>query len=206
MSKASIESLDRHIGLQVREARLRNRLTIADVAHLAELSPGMLSKIENGQATASLDSLVRIANALGVTLGALFKGYGAPGGAARLVKAGEGMEVVRRGTPAGPETVYLGVVDALPKLVASAILVRAWQEAPGLRVVVREGLPGELFPALAAHQLDIVLANEPAPSSLKTLVHSTRAGRFGVHFVAKPFHSLHSQACSFRKPIVVFPR
>ena len=29
MSKASIESLDRHIGLQVREARLPNRLTIA---------------------------------------------------------------------------------------------------------------------------------------------------------------------------------
>jgi len=105
--------------------------------------------------------------------------------AERIFASGDEMvEVVRRGTPAGPETVYLGVVDAVPKLVASAILVRAWQEAPGLRVVVREGLPGELFPALAAHQLDIVLANEPAPASLKTLVHSTRAGRFGVHFVA----------------------
>jgi len=114
MSKASIESLDRHIGLQVREARLRNRLTIADVAQLAELSPGMLSKIENGQATASLDSLVRIANALGVTLGALFKGYGAPGGAARLVKAGEGMEVVRRGTAKG-HTYHLLSYDQGPR-------------------------------------------------------------------------------------------
>ena len=114
MSKASIESLDRHIGLQVREVRLRNRLTIADVAHLAELSPGMLSKIENGQATASLDSLVRIANALGVTLGALFKGYGAPGGAARLVKAGEGMEVVRRGTSKG-HTYHLLSYDQGPR-------------------------------------------------------------------------------------------
>jgi LysR family transcriptional regulator, transcriptional activator of nhaA len=105
--------------------------------------------------------------------------------AERIFAFGDEMvEVVRRGAPSGQETVYLGVVDAVPKLLASAILVRAWQEAPGLRVVVREGLPGELFPALAAHQLDIVLANEPAPSSLKTLVHSTRAGRFGVHFVA----------------------
>jgi len=101
MSKASIDSLDRHLGQRAREFRQRNRLTIADVAHLAGLSPGMLSKIENGQATASLDSLVRIANALGLPIGALFKNYDAPGGSARLVKAGEGMEVVRRGTAKG---------------------------------------------------------------------------------------------------------
>ena len=114
MTKASIESLDRHLGAQVRTARQRNRLTIADVAQLAELSPGMLSKIENGQATASLDSLVRIANALGVTVGALFKGYGAPGGSARLVKAGEGMEVVRRGTSKG-HTYHLLSYDQGPR-------------------------------------------------------------------------------------------
>ncbi|MFZ4757892.1 MAG: helix-turn-helix domain-containing protein [Burkholderiaceae bacterium] len=114
MTKASIDSLDRHLGQRVREFRQRNRLTIADIAHLAELSPGMLSKIENGQATASLDSLVRIANALGVAVGALFKGYGAPGGSARLVKAGEGMEVVRRGTAKG-HTYHLLSYDQGPR-------------------------------------------------------------------------------------------
>jgi len=114
MSKASIESLDRHIGLRVREHRQRNQLTIADVAQLAELSAGMLSKIENGQATASLDALVRIANALGVSVGALFKNYGAPGGAARLVKAGEGMQVVRRGTSKG-HTYHLLSYDQGPR-------------------------------------------------------------------------------------------
>ena len=114
MAKASIESLDRHLGQRVRDARLRNRLTIADVAQLAELSPGMLSKIENGQATASLDSLVRIANALGVPVGTLFKGYGTPAGAARLVKAGEGMEVVRRGTSKG-HTYHLLSYDQGPR-------------------------------------------------------------------------------------------
>jgi transcriptional regulator with XRE-family HTH domain len=114
MTKASIDSLDRHLGQRVREFRQRNRLTIADIAHLAELSPGMLSKIENGQATASLDSLVRIANALGVAVGALFKGYGAPGGSARLVKAGEGMEVVRRGTSKG-HTYHLLSYDQGPR-------------------------------------------------------------------------------------------
>jgi transcriptional regulator with XRE-family HTH domain len=114
MAKASIESLDRHLGQRVRDARLRNRLTIADVAHLAELSPGMLSKIENGQATASLDSLVRIANALGVAVGTLFKGYGTPAGSARLVKSGEGMEVVRRGTSKG-HTYHLLSYDQGPR-------------------------------------------------------------------------------------------
>lgn len=114
MAKASIESLDRHLGQRVRDVRLRNRLTIADVAQLAELSPGMLSKIENGQATASLDSLVRIANALGVPVGTLFKGYGTPAGAARLVKAGEGMEVVRRGTSKG-HTYHLLSYDQGPR-------------------------------------------------------------------------------------------
>ena len=114
MSKASIESLDRHLGQRVRDERLRNRLTIADVAQLADLSAGMLSKIENGQATASLDALVRIANALGVPVGALFKGYGTPAGSARLVKAGEGMEVVRRGTSKG-HTYHLLSYDQGPR-------------------------------------------------------------------------------------------
>jgi transcriptional regulator with XRE-family HTH domain len=114
MSKASVETLDRHLGQRVREYRQRNQLTIADVAQLAGLSPGMLSKIENGQATASLDSLVRIANALGVSMSALFKHYGAPGGSARLVKAGEGMEVVRRGTAKG-HTYHLLAYDQGPR-------------------------------------------------------------------------------------------
>jgi len=114
MSKASIDTLDRHLGLRIREARQRNRLTIADVAQLAELSAGMLSKIENGQATASLDSLLRIANALGVSMGSLFKNYGTPAGSARLVKAGEGMEVVRRGTSKG-HTYHLLSYDQGPR-------------------------------------------------------------------------------------------
>lgn len=107
--------------------------------------------------------------------------------AERIFGLGDEMvEVVRRGSPEGPQTVFVGVVDAVPKFLATAILVRAWQELPGLRVVVREGLPGELFPALAAHQLDLVIGNEPPPAALKTAVFSRKAGSFGVSFVAPP--------------------
>ena len=114
MKKASVENLDRHLGQRIRDIRLRNKLTIADVAQIAELSPGMISKIENGQATASLDSLVSIANALGVAIGSLFKNFGAPAGEARLVKSGEGMEVVRRGTSRG-HTYHLLSFDQGPR-------------------------------------------------------------------------------------------
>lgn len=96
------------------------------------------------------------------------------------------VEVVRRGAPVGPQTVHLGIADAVPKLLVSSILVRARHETPDLRVVVREGLPGELYPALVAHQIDLVLANEPPPASLRVVLFSRRAGRFAVSFAAAP--------------------
>jgi mannose-6-phosphate isomerase-like protein (cupin superfamily) len=61
----------------------------------------MLSKIENAQTATSLDSLHRLAQALGVSLSTLFRNYDVPEGSAQLVKNGEGMEVVRRGTKRG---------------------------------------------------------------------------------------------------------
>lgn len=107
--------------------------------------------------------------------------------AERIMSLGDEMvQVVQRGEPGGAEIVFLGIVDSVPKLVASRLLRRAWVELPKLRVVVREGLPAELFPALAAHQLDLVITSEPAPSSLKTLLFSKLAGRFRVHLVAAP--------------------
>jgi LysR family transcriptional activator of nhaA len=107
--------------------------------------------------------------------------------AERVFDLGDEMiEVVRRGAPIGPQTVHLGIGDAVPKLLVSSIVIRARHEAPDLRVVVREGLPGELYPALMAHQIDLVVANEPPPASLKTALFSRRAGRFGVSFVAAP--------------------
>ncbi len=114
--------------------------------------------------------------------GRVVKGY-----AERIFAFGDEMlEVVLRGEPGSPGTVFVGIGDSVPKLLASRLLERAWEELPGLRVVVREGLPGELFPALAAHQLDLIIVTEQAPSSLKTVVFSRKAGRFGVRLVAAP--------------------
>ena len=95
------QSLSRHLGATIRQLRLEHNLTIAAVSERAGISRGMLSKIENSLAATSLETLEQLANALGVTLAKLFENYNLPRGAAQLVKKGEGMEVVRRGTRLG---------------------------------------------------------------------------------------------------------
>ncbi|MBD2093206.1 helix-turn-helix transcriptional regulator [Microcoleus sp. FACHB-1515] len=95
------ESLERYLGNAIRELRLRHGLTIAEVAEQVGISRGMLSKIENAQTATSLETIGKLASALGVSLSTLFRNYNMPDGSAQLVKSGEGMEVVRRGTKRG---------------------------------------------------------------------------------------------------------
>jgi transcriptional regulator with XRE-family HTH domain len=97
----SSDALTRYLGNTIKELRQQHGLTIADVADRAGISRGMLSKIENAQTATSLDTLSKLASALGVSLATLFRSYDVPEGGAQLVKAGEGMEVVRRGTKSG---------------------------------------------------------------------------------------------------------
>jgi LysR family transcriptional activator of nhaA len=107
--------------------------------------------------------------------------------AERIFAAGDEMvEVVRRGKLAGPGTVFLGVADGVPKLLVARLLGRACQKAPGLHCVVREGLPMELWSALASHQVDLVLANEAPPPNHPQLPPGIRIGRMGVAFAAAP--------------------
>ena len=93
--------LTQALGSAVRELRQRHKLTIAQVSEQAGISRGMLSKIETGRITPGLDSLSRIARALGVSMSMLFRHYDAPTGSAQHIKKGQGMEVVRRGTKSG---------------------------------------------------------------------------------------------------------
>jgi transcriptional regulator with XRE-family HTH domain len=115
-------SLERYLGNVIRELRLKDHLTIADVAAQAGISRGMLSKIENGQASTSLDTLSRLALALGVSLAHLFRHYDIPSGGAQLVKNTEGMQVVRRGTRRG-HTYHLLAYDKGPKKAFEPFLI-----------------------------------------------------------------------------------
>ena len=125
---SNVGDLERHLGNTIREVRLNNGLTIADVAALAGISRGMLSKIENAQTATSLETLSRLAKALGVSMAALFRSFDVRAGSAQLVKAGEGMEVVRRGTKRG-HTYHLLAYDQGPKKLFEPFLITIDQES-----------------------------------------------------------------------------
>lgn len=125
MNNEKIESnqpLSVYLGHTIRQLRIKHDLTIAEVADRAGISRGMLSKIENAQTATSLESLVQISNALGVTLSHLFNNFGKPLGGAQLVKKGTGMEVVRRGTRHG-HTYHLLAYDQGPKKTFEPFLI-----------------------------------------------------------------------------------
>lgn len=90
--------LEKRIGTLLRQYRNRSHLTLSDMAKGSGISTAMLSRIETGQASASLDVLTRYASSLGVPLSELFRQIEIPKGNAQFVKKNEGMEVVRTGT------------------------------------------------------------------------------------------------------------
>ena len=98
--KGAERSLEVELGRQVHALRRQNELSIADLAASAGLSPGMVSKIENGQISPSLSTLSALAEALGVPITALFSAHEERSDASH-VKAGEGVVIERRGTKAG---------------------------------------------------------------------------------------------------------
>ena len=92
--------LEIEVGRQVREFRQSLGMTIADLARATRLSPGMLSKLENGQTSPSLATLQSLSAALNIPLTALFASYDEKRDAT-FVKAGQGLTIERRGTRAG---------------------------------------------------------------------------------------------------------
>ncbi len=102
--------LEMAIGHEVRVHRKRLGITVTDLAGATGISVGMLSKIENGNISPSLTTLQSLAAGLGVPLTALFRRYEEPRNA-MFVKAGEGVELERRGTRAGHQYHLLGHIE-----------------------------------------------------------------------------------------------
>ena len=111
VKEARDKNLEAAIGRQVRELRKRQRMTGSDLAGRTGLSVGMLSKIENGVISPSLNTLSALADALRVPLVQLFSGYEEQRGCMH-VKSGEGVEIERAGTRAGHQYHLLGHIGA----------------------------------------------------------------------------------------------
>lgn len=99
--------LEGAIGREVREFRKKLDMTVAQLAGQARLSAGMLSKIENGMTSPSLDTLQALSKALHVPVTAFFRRYEEERDAT-FVPAGQGLKIERRGTRAGHQYQLLG--------------------------------------------------------------------------------------------------
>jgi len=123
-SPAAVEgtSVSAQIGATARRLRNSLGLTLGEVAKRANLSAAMLSRLENGGVSPSLESLAALTAALGVPLSQLFGDVGKPKGGAQHVPKGQGLEVVRRGTRRG-HTYQLLAADRGPRRVFEPFLV-----------------------------------------------------------------------------------
>lgn len=108
------ESIARQLGAAARRLRVAQGLTLAEVAAIAGISQPMLSRVETGNVSPSLDTLARLARALGTGLQAMLRDSVAPPSDAQLIRKGEGLEVVRRGTRRG-HTYRLLAADRGPR-------------------------------------------------------------------------------------------
>ena len=100
MSEKSF-GIEQYIGSKVKQARIDSGLKIADVAKLSDISQGMISKIENAQVATSLETLQRLCGAIGLPISRLFNDFDKQESNAHFTKAGDGLEVVGRGTKKG---------------------------------------------------------------------------------------------------------
>ena len=99
--------LEEAIGREVRDFRRKLDMTVAELARLANLSAGMLSKIENGMTSPSLATLQALSRALHVPVTAFFRKFEEERDAT-FVRAGQGLTIERRGTRAGHQYQLLG--------------------------------------------------------------------------------------------------
>jgi len=100
--------LEIEIGQNVRALRQEHGLTVAELCAAADLSTGMLSKIENGAISPSLTTLGALARALNVTVRDLLEADDEH--PASFVKAGHGSRASRRGTKVGHQ--YVSLIDS----------------------------------------------------------------------------------------------
>ncbi|HIL43139.1 MAG TPA: XRE family transcriptional regulator, partial [Gammaproteobacteria bacterium] len=106
-SFGSEKQLEASIGRQVRNNRKRNGVTLQQLSKQSSLSPSMLSKIENGQISASLKTIQSICHALNISISSIFTHYETDV-EATFVNSGNGLTIERGGTSSGRHYQLLG--------------------------------------------------------------------------------------------------
>jgi len=79
----------------------------------------------------------------------------------------------------------VGVADSFPKLIANELLRPVFEMSQTVHAVFREGKMDDLLAQLSAHRLDLVLADEPAPSNTHFPTFSHFLGDSGSTFFSE---------------------
>lgn len=78
----------------------------------------------------------------------------------------------------------VGIVDVVPKLLATRLLESTFRQFPTVRLVCWEDKLDRLLADLAIHGLDLVIADTPAPPIIKVQAYNHLMGESGVTFFA----------------------
>jgi transcriptional regulator with XRE-family HTH domain len=133
-------NLEAAIGREVRNFRRQQGLTVADLSQITGLSIGMLSKIENGITSPSLTTLQILSHAFSVPVTAFFKSYEERREVSH-VKAGDHVEIERRGTRAGHQYNLLGHIGSNSSgVVVEPYLITLTTESDTFPAFQHEGL------------------------------------------------------------------
>ena len=133
-------NLEAAIGREVRNFRRQQGMTVADLAAVTGLSIGMLSKIENGNTSPSLTTLQVLSHAFSVPVTAFFRSY-EERREAQHVRAGEHIEIERRGTRSGHQYNLLGHIGSNSSgVVVEPYLITLTTESDTFPAFQHEGL------------------------------------------------------------------
>lgn len=83
-----------------------------------------------------------------------------------------------------PIRLTIGIVDVVPKLLATKLLESAFKRSPGVRLICWEDKLDQLLADLAIHGLDLVLADTPAPPTIKLQAYNHFMGESATTFFA----------------------
>jgi LysR family transcriptional activator of nhaA len=92
---------------------------------------------------------------------------------------------VKQQPTARPLRVNIGIADSLPKLVSHEIIKPIFHLSQPVQAVCLENKTSDLLAQLAVYRLDIVLADEPAPSALPLKTFNHLLGESSVTFCAE---------------------
>jgi len=105
-----------------------------------------------------------------------------------IFSLGREMVDVIEGAPAAGRAVRLavGVTDVIPKLVVRRLLDPALHVPGPVRLLVQEEAHERLLGALATHDLDVLISDQPLPGSSGVRAFNHLLGQCGVTFLAAP--------------------